>query len=171
MFDLETIDKAIYDWVSEFTQTTTIWRNENAPSPILPYITIFRESILPVGSESFINVDVAGISTYGSINKTSLQVEYFGRNGAAVLESLSHSMLNEYYRIILRTAGMSVLKFNEIRDLSSLQDTKFEKRFQTIINMLLGTEFIVSTEIIESVEMTGKIHNKEVLEKTFIIND
>jgi hypothetical protein len=170
--DIKTINKAIYDWISQFTNTKTIWRNENAPSPALPYITLYIPSLLPIGTDSFIGVDGDGVSTYVGNNSFSLQVEYFGKDGLSVLESLLHSMNDDFYHTILRTAGLSVLKYSDIKDLTFLQDTKYEKRFLLDISMLLGSEYTVTTEYIESVEMTGKIHNnlENIIEEKFTIN-
>src|SRR4030042_4288219 len=129
MLQQNDIDKAIYNWITGFTGVSTIWRNENAPSPKLPYITLFILDCQPIGSHSFIGVDNNGYSTFVANNLATLQIDYYGKDGKIKLEELRYSMIDDYYRILLFNAGITILNFLMIRDLSMLEDSKIEQRF------------------------------------------
>jgi hypothetical protein len=172
MMDFVLIDKAFYDWAVAITKRQVIWLNENAPMPALPYLTLHRLPLIPIGHDFYSPVNEEGKAKLGGIRGLTLQVNSYGSNAAGMLELISSSFWIDEYRSILSAEGISFLNRFAINDLSGLLDTRYEERAQADYSFLIGRESAgdaqIDVGIIKNVEGEGtiKTYDKSTIRET-----
>lgn len=175
MIDNDTIKKAFYDWVFNFTAVPVVWANQNAPQPVRPYIVLNLQTGLPIGHDFYSKVDPdSGLASLGGILQVTLAIEAYCKNSFFVLEELSRSVYIEEPSYTLREAGITFLNRLAINDLTGLDDTMFEDRSRMDMAFLIGSQIDnINVGIIQRVEGTAtyKKEDEIVKEEEFAIGE
>lgn len=114
-----------------------IFYEPNAPRPIVPYLSLYLNSIVAVNQDwSSSNADSAGsIEMKGDRNFT-LQVQSYGNDPLTVLENIRTSLQKQTVLDTLRANGIAFYQSLTINDITELVDSQFERRAQ--LDILFG---------------------------------
>jgi len=164
--------------IDEFQENLYIWASENAG--LQDCRVVWLDEANPKLRKPFIGLklidgpDSRGFEpeirwkkpdpkpTLSRQKRFTLSVNVYGRRALSVADSLRDSLdIPTVYETFCR-AGFSVVSVGLIRDLTELLDTKFEKRAQFDIGILLASNTIFDLEAIEHVTVDGTVNGKPV---------
>jgi hypothetical protein len=91
--NVATLKTRIYALIDPFFTEPVIWADQTSPRPPLPYVTIRLGVISPVGEPHYSDVDNAGIQTVLAVRESILNVNRFGPDSVASLETFSDKLM------------------------------------------------------------------------------
>jgi len=158
MIDFDVIDELIYDWVSTFSGITTIWADDNSPKPDLPYISLRKGTVTPIG-HGYISVPTSsGISKISGDRDMIVNFQAYGNNAFGKLENLWHVRLDPGSQELLYIGGLSLIELFALTNLTGLNDTLFEGRAQMdLLFRFVSQRTNIDVGLIETVEIEGNL--------------
>lgn len=176
-FSLQTIRTGLYSFVSGMTNVTTIWYNQNAPRPALPYVTMDIREYEMINRDWIAPLDENCDSFFAGNREFTLVINYYGAGAIEALERLQ--TLGRSYDVQNQLLNSGVVYVNRVAmtNVAELLDTKWEERYQLEMRFRVSNQGITAPETfnvgsIETVTGTGKVKNESgqvVIEKDFII--
>lgn len=91
--NVATLKTRIYTLIDPFFTEPVIWADQTSPRPPLPYVTIRLGVISPIGEPHYSDVDNAGIQTVLAVRESILNVNRFGPDSVASLETFSDKLM------------------------------------------------------------------------------
>lgn len=163
----ETKEKAIFDFIvaaTGFATTKVIWDKQSvvesrrAVKPALPYITLNISAGPSSQGQAELRYKSLDIFDIPFRRGFTLTVNVFANTGwLDYAHDIAQAKDLESKRAILRVAGVSLLDYGDILDISELLDTKYEGR--ATIDLFMA-DCVTVEDIqgeIETVEMSGTV--------------
>ena len=148
--------------VTGFESTQVIQSNQNGPRPIGNYATF--KIISNVGKDFDYSareqVDADNITMhYYNQQETTVDVNIYASNGAAIHSQLGHSGYLGSVRSRLKEDQMVLIRGNTPLDLTGLGDTKWRPRYQADYRFRAGNTITESNKRIKELEISGTIES------------
>ena len=158
VIDFETVEKALWTWVSGESGLETIWDEPNAPRPKTPYALLGLVSP-PVKYGSKDDLRSAGGDDFEITGQRSVaySVKVLGRDAVSYVTDLQMSLEKPSVQEALRAAGLAVWEEGDVLDISELLETGFEERanMDVVFGISATTEEAVGE--LKNVEVQGEI--------------
>lgn len=185
-FQLEAFQDAVYSWVKNAMEgkipaDRIIWRDQTAPLPRRPCVTLkvtdgprdmarsgsrVAQTVLSgstkvptgrfiVGMQSEMTVSVQIYGTTDPADKPKV-------GAAQCSHDLNASLLLNQHRIPLRRAGVSVIDRGDVTNITALEETAFEDRYQFDVRFGVARNVIDDVGVIENVNGQGTAGTKTV---------
>lgn len=154
---LSDIQDALYAWASSDlpNDIPAIWYYPNAPRPPGPYITLDIINFSQVAWDFIPQpVDVAGGITMKGDREFVLTVQAYGGQPIELLENLRSSLQKDATRALLRTSGLVYFAQQPIIDITTLIDSRYEKRASMDLSFRIGQQYSDNLGNISTVELT-----------------
>lgn len=91
--NVATLKTRLYTLIDPFFTEPVIWADQTSPRPPLPYVTLRLGVISPIGEPHYSDVDNAGIQTVLAVRESILNVNRFGDDSVAALETFSDKLM------------------------------------------------------------------------------
>jgi hypothetical protein len=155
--------EATFETTQEPVSVLVIFENENGPHPgddidsTIPYATIRLDDSESAGQDDVRSEDDEGIVVYSGQRTATVSVNYYGPLPLEEVSKASNSLETQSVKDFLISEGISIGEKNQIRDLTEIMETEYQKRafFDFSINFSDGVEDDVG--VIESAELTGEL--------------
>lgn len=151
------ISNAIYDWITGVTGVKAIFSMQDGPVPPKPYIEInVLTGPMKLGGQDDLRRDGEEFTLTGPRN-LMCSINVHGAEAFDILSKAHDSLDDPAVIDSLEAAGLTVIDEGNPTDLSELQETHFETRFQMDVEFGLASDYKVEPDIIESAEVTSLI--------------
>lgn len=153
------------DTVTDPSNVTVIFANQNAPRPAKPYGTILIVSSIRVGqNDEQRSTDNYGEMTLIGQRQMTVSLNIYGDGAMDYMETLQQSLskfsvLQNYFG----SAQISILNKSNIQNLTYLLETDFESRAQMDITIGYAIDYTDDVGLIEHVEVVGTVNEEEVI--------
>ena len=158
-----TVKTNLYTWAVSVVPIgmPVIFWEPNAPRPLIPYITLFLNSILAVNQDWTANeADVLGEVEMKGDRQFTLSIQaYGGTDPLTVLENIRSSLQKVSVLDTLRTNGIVFYESLNISDISDLIDSQYEKRASMDILFAIGQVYSDTTGYFDNIEIQEQIYN------------
>jgi len=173
----------LYDWVAAVVAETgrtdqVIWRNENGPRPVPPFISIeFTGSQTP-GMPNYSLVKIKGQKDDGEqeirqFMRKALTMHAFGEGAVDLLETIKASIFREKYVAMLYKAGLVIPQVLDVTETPAPQSNEIESgaffdfvvtfvRVVTDVPGWIGSVRITGNTPIGNIDITTPILTEEV---------
>lgn len=151
--------------VTDPSNVTVIFANQNAPRPAKPYGTILIMSVIRVGQ----NDEQRETDNYGEMalvgqRQMTVSLNIYGEGAIDYMETLQQSLskfsvLQNYFG----SAPISILNKSTIQNLTYLLETDFESRAQMDITIGYAVDYTDDVGLIEHVEVVGTVNDEELI--------
>lgn len=162
-FSSSTIENALYAWASGVSGKTTIWRNQNAPAPSAPYMTLFITNFVKVGWDYQTQTNDDGKAALMGNRELNLEINYYGTGGLDVFEKLTTSLQTEIVSQTLTASGLFYFDKVMQENISGLDQSTngFEERYIMELRFRYSNQGITDpdlfdTNIIQTTEVLGE---------------
>jgi hypothetical protein len=136
-----------------------IFYNENSPRPSLPYVTLYLQSLVQIGSDYTAPPDNTGDAEMVGDREFTLQFQSYGGDPITLLENVRTSLQKQTVLDTLRANGIVFVNHFPINDITALLDTEFEARASMdILFRIAQTDEDVSGNI-ETVEIEETLND------------
>jgi hypothetical protein len=154
----------IHNWAKTVSGVTTVWMNQRAPRPAIPYVAIdIIAGPVKVGHDN-LRQDIPGQFYVAGMRSFTLSVNVFGNNANDLAERLVTSLEMPSVQELLRVSDIAIIDTSDVRVLDLLQETdvegraQFDFRFATSINRVDN-----GAGYIETVEVLNELDNSTVV--------
>lgn len=162
------IQQGLSQWIQENSCVRTmVWGDQNVPRPLLPFVYMKIENVIPIGNDFESMPESDGHRILYGTREFSLNLRYFGSwNSVFELEGIVTSLSKRDVRAKLLEKEIIVLDTGEIQDTSFLEEPVFRSRAdvdircRTSINIPYGGSNS-ETSIIEKVNISGVVKPAE----------
>jgi len=91
--NVATLKTRLYALIQPILGGTVIWADQTGPRPALPYSTLRLGVVTTVGEPHYSDVDAGGIQTVLAVRESVLNINRFGVDSVATIETFSDKML------------------------------------------------------------------------------
>lgn len=156
--NVATLKSRLYGLVDPFFSEPVIWADQTSPRPPLPYVTMRLGVITQVGESHYSDVDSLGVQTVTGVRESILNVNRFGPDSVASLETFSdklalNSTLDKFS--IQKIAAFDVSPVTDIAQL--LNGIAIEPRAGVDLSIRWNSDQTDSVGIIQTVVSGGSI--------------
>ena len=176
--NVATLKSRLYALIDPFFTEPVIWADQTSPRPPLPYVTIRLGVITPIGESHYSDVDALGVQTVTGVRESILNVNRFGPDSVASLETFSdklalNSTLDKFS--IQKIAAFDVSPVTDVAQL--LNGIAIEPRASVDVSIRWNSDQVDNVGIIETVVSGGTIGpngtglNEEYIVTVTTVND
>lgn len=133
------VRQSLYSWASSVVPSgmPVIFYEPNAPRPVVPYVTLYLNTITSVNQDySDPNADTDGSIYMKGDRQFTVQIQAYGNDPLTVLENIRTSLQKQTVLDTLRANGIVFYQSLTINDITELVDSQFERRAQ--LDVLFG---------------------------------
>lgn len=142
--------QALYTALKPFLPSTTIWANQNAARPALPYATLVISSSVAMGTET-----EKGTTEYSGQREDTLRIETFGDGAFQILQDLRNRLPTTTLRYPFLRAGFVVSAAGPVTDISQLiGGVEIEPR--AMLELTIRYRSLV-TEVVEEIDTVSTV--------------
>lgn len=157
------IEDAIYEWLNEVLEMPVIWDKQNAPRPDPPYAfldIITGPNPIATQDEMFSHED--GTFEITGLREFTLSINVIAKNAFHKMQQVQISLNRPKFLEQLQLAGLAMINYSSVNDLSELLETDYEVRAQMDVRFYMVSTFS-DREIntIEKVEIKSEVQEKE----------
>lgn len=137
--DFNIVRENLYNWAILVVPSGTpvIFYEPNAPRPIVPYVTLYLNSVTAINQDwSSTEADSIGVINMKGDRQFTLQIQAYGNDPLTLLENIRTSLQKQTVLDNLRASGIAFYESLTINDISELVDSKYERRAQ--LDILFG---------------------------------
>lgn len=167
----QTIDDAIYDWVTGKVNLDAIWEDQNLPEPAYPYLSLRRSGFRKEGGKPEVRTSTDLNRPLGeeiellttSPGEFTLSVKAFvdednganepNRNAVQYCSKLQASLGQLSVQSHLREAGLAIIEELEVKDISLVENGEFLNRAIFEVRLRATSVMTERTGFIEKVEV------------------
>lgn len=152
-----TLKTTLYDLMQPLIGETTIWLDQSAPRPALPYVGIRISPYRPVNGDHYGAPDGNGVISIAGDREFTLSVQRYGDDSVMKLSAVTDKM-RKWSVIELFTAAKIAIVDTAmpVTDISFAQDgVKFEPRAAVDFRMRTKSYISDDTGLIETVVANG----------------
>ncbi len=167
----QTIEDALYVWLSSATSVAVIWANQNAPQPTRPYATLAVVSTTQLGQNSVTpNANPSSPSPgaevaieVGGLHRVVVSVNVYGisndpdSDARALMDKALGALALPSVLSTLRSAGVAVNRVGGAISLDFLTDDKWLSRTQADVTLCVASNLEERVGYIATVEVTNEI--------------
>lgn len=171
MIDWSLIKRTIYQWAEAEARRVDgtpanydfIWENQSEMRPPLPYgslsflsgpIRIFQDELRKEGND-FLN---------SGLREITVQVNLYGVKAFEVSEFLMGGIERPTVLDKFNSGGLAYISVSSVRNLTYLNGSKFESRFQFDVRFRVAHNFVDTEQgWFDKVEFTNELNNKSEL--------
>lgn len=156
--NVATLKTRLYTLIDPFFTEPVIWADQNSPRPPLPYVTLRLGVISPIGEPHYSDVDNAGIQTVLSVRESILNVNRFGIDSVASLETFSDKLALNTTSDKFSLQSISTFDVSAVTDIAQLlNDLAIEPRASVDISIRWVSDATDNVGIIQTVISDGKV--------------
>ena len=124
------IENALYAWATGVVGSTipVIWYHQNAPRPNAPYVALHLFTQRSVGVDAQLAPGDQGENEIVGNRDFTLECQGVGKGSGDICELLKSSLQFLEVQEQLRAAGIAVVDWLAVQDLSELVDSRWEER-------------------------------------------
>lgn len=158
---LSAFKDALYNWAAPVVGggVQVYWGEPNGPRPPNPSVR-FKLIMGPstIGMDELRDVD-GNPNDFTIVGSRSmmLSINAYGDQSQQIISDLQTSIYDQNKIQSLDVAGVGILSFSSVRDLSQLLETKIEQRYQVDANLLVTEAVTTQPGVIEHVEVNSTI--------------
>lgn len=142
--------------VTPALSVNVIFADQAAPRPDYPYAVIRVNSIRRYGWDEMRSIDpVTNIANFGGQRGGTVSISYFGSNAFERISDAYNSLEKQTVTDSLYASGIAIFGKNDILNLTSVFETKFEERADFDFLIGFSENFEDDLGIIETAELTG----------------
>lgn len=169
-FQLDAFQDAVYSWVKttmegKINGDRIIWRDQSAPLPRRPCVTLkITDGPRDVARSGNSVFHESGLSTVGVQSVVTVSVQIFGNSKAApkvnagqCAYDLNASLMLQSQLLPLRKSGIAVQDRGDVLNITALEETEFEERYQFDVQFGVARNVIDDVGTIENVNATGDV--------------
>jgi hypothetical protein len=157
VLNFTTIQDKIYDWINTESGREAIWDNQNNPfnKPAEPYFSIGLGTFDAPNHayKSVPNLD--GFSTFRTDEAFTLLIRGFGPGIVQLTQGLKKSLQFERVQVLLREAGLAIVDWFSVLDISGLDGTEMQERSSFDLRLRIADEETDEVGIIETAIVDG----------------
>jgi len=148
---------------------TTIWENQNAPRPALPYCAVSVNGLDTIGQTEKTSANASGFIERSEHWEFTISVQVFGVSSAFSGVPFVNAMNSPAVIDTLATAGIVIFDNEPVSDITELIDTDFEPRFSVDFFARFNDTVSDNVGIIETIsgDLTVKNGDEISMELTF----
>ena len=162
MINFSDIKDLLYTWLYTYTNKITIWQDQAAPRPNLPYLTLRIQSLSSVGHEYTSVPNNSGMIKISGIREMTVNVQAYGENSFSILEDLhSINALPESQELLL-SKGLILVDVLNLTNITGLNEYCPEERATTDLLFRFGSQRVnANVGLIENVNIEGNLKNPD----------
>lgn len=164
MLNLTVQKKAIYDWAKLELEMEFIWADQDAHRPNKPYGSM---KIIPgftkIGATDNITHKLDGVFNVAGTREFTLSLNCYGSSALERANFVSSSLEKPTVIEKFNTAGLVIVKVEQVNDLSIVIDTAFETRSQVDIKFRIAQVVEDNIGFIEIVEIKNNNNGKTLI--------
>ena len=159
-----TVKNSLFAWaVSQVpVGMPVIWWQPNAPRPVVPYITLFLQSVTAINQDWTSPIsDINGVINMKGDRSFTLQVQGYGEDPLTLLENIRTSLQKQTVLDTLRINGIAFYQSLTINDITDLVDSRFERRAQLDIMFGIAQIYTDNPGFFDEIEVQQVYENPD----------
>lgn len=164
MLDLITQRKAIYDWATLELEMPFIWMEQNTHRPNKPYGSLkIIPGFIKIGSTDNMTFKQDGVFNIAGTREFTLSLNCYGDRALDRANFVTSSIEKPTVIEKFLAAGLSVVRVEQVQDLTKLMDNAYETRSQVDVKFRLAQVVEDDVGVIENVEITNDINGSTIV--------
>lgn len=160
-FNIKTIQKAIYDWITSELEMQVVWETPNVPRPKTPHASLnFIAGPVKIGHDGLKHLTGEDFEVRGQRTMT-LNIQVHGPNAFEPMLGIHASMDNPVVLEALRKAGIAIWTEGAVSDVSLEVESGIEDRFSMDVIIGVASNITVQPGYIDKVEAEGNVEDEE----------
>jgi len=149
------LEDAVYTWLDALATEQIIWTKQKAPAPTSAYLGLNFTSLAVSEGDGFERLQSGSVRTLVQRRQATLNIQAFGDGAVDRLWAIKDSIYLESSLEAIRAANLSIIRDENVNDISLLLDTQIQERAS--MDLIIGYTKSASdgTNWIEIVEATG----------------
>lgn len=156
--NVSTLKTRLYTLIQPILGGTVIWADQTGPRPALPYSTMRLGVITTVGEPNYSDVDNAGVQTVITARESVLNINRFGVDSVATIETLSDKLLLNSNLDKFSVLEVAIFDMSAVTDIAQLLNgIAIEPRASVDVSIRWQSNQLDTVGIIETVISNGTI--------------
>ena len=156
--NVATLKTRLYTLIQPILGGTVIWADQTGPRPALPYSTMRLGVITTVGEPHYSDVDNAGVQTVITARESVLNINRFGVDSVATIETLSDKLLLNSNLDKFAVLEVAIFDMSAVTDIAQLLNgIAIEPRASVDMSIRWQSNQLDTVGIIETVISNGTI--------------
>lgn len=164
MIDLSAIKDALYDLIVDATSLEMVWENQNNPyrQDSQPHFTCMLSVVNSRNHDYMSPPNDSGVSTFTGDREITLLIHGFGIGIVEKTSELRDKLQMKKYLTMLDSAGLALVDWMAVTDISGLYGSEFEERssFDVILRTRTQNEDD-SVGLIETINAEGELNGSK----------
>lgn len=166
MINDESLRKALYSWIIKFVDNgvTVFWENQAEQRPQKPYVSMnFLTGPIKTGTDDW-ETNGDGTTRVSGPRQVNFSINYFGQQAMGKLSRVQGSFELPSCPVYFNPLKMAYISDSGVRDLTQVQENRFETRAQMDVRFSTIAEMTdTTTDIIETVVLENELDNTETV--------
>lgn len=156
--NVATLKTRLWGLIDPFFTEPVIWADQTSPRPPLPYVTLRLGVIMSVGEPHYTDPDNGGIQTVLSVRESVLNINRFGNDSVASLESFAGKLSLNTVSDSFSVQQIAAFDVSDVTDVAQLLNgIAIEPRASVDVSIRWTSTQTDNVGIIQTVTSNGTI--------------